>query len=136
MKLTRKQQKKMKEIALKYQLRLVLLFGSHAKGRAHKKSDIDLAFLTKKPLSFKQEYHLNYEFTKLFQKELIDTVNLMKAPPLLLYAIFQNPKVVYKEDDDTFPSYRVYAFKKYIEAKPLYNLRNDMTRKQLSKVKI
>lgn len=119
-KLTKAQQQRVEAVAKQYHLKLVLLFGSRSENRIHKESDFDIAYLTEKPLDFESEYHLNYEFTNVFQTDRIDTVDLRKAPPLLLYAIFHSPQVLFQENDLIFPSYQVYAFKKYIEARPLY----------------
>ena len=114
-----RQKKKIREIAEKYHLKLILLFGSRANGRIHKESDFDVAYLPKKNLAFYQENYLNYEFTNIFQHDRVDTVDMRKAPPLLLCAIFRECQILFKEDNLIFPTYRAYAFKKYIEAKPL-----------------
>lgn len=114
------QQQDIESTAKKYGLKLVLLFGSQIEGRIHGESDIDIAYLPGKSLDFEQEYRLNYEFTRIFQKDRVDTVDMVKAPPLLFYAIFQHPRVLFQESELLFPTYRAYAFKKYVETKPLY----------------
>lgn len=111
------------KIAIKYGLDLVLLFGSQSNGRIHKESDVDVAYLSNRSLDFEQEYRLNYEFTNVFRHDRVDTVDLKKAKPLLMYAIFQHPKILFQTDSQTFFHYRAYAFKKYVEAKPLYEER-------------
>jgi len=118
MELSKKQKEKIEEIAKKYQLKLVLLFGSQSNGRTHKESDFDIAYLPKKNLRFEKENYLNYEFTNIFQNDRVDTVDMRKAPPLLLFGIFQECSVLFQEDELIFPTYRAYAFKKYVEAKP------------------
>ena len=40
------------EVAKKYDVSLIVLFGSQAKGNTHKHSDTDVAFLPNKNLSF------------------------------------------------------------------------------------
>lgn len=119
MDLSQSQKHNIEKIAKKYQLKLVLLFGSQVEEKTHSESDIDIAYLSHGLLDFEREYHLNYEFTNLFQKDRVDTINITKAPPLLSYAIFQHPQILYEENELIFPSYQVYAFKKYIEARPL-----------------
>ncbi|MDP2909562.1 MAG: nucleotidyltransferase domain-containing protein [bacterium] len=119
MEIAEKQKKKIEEIARKYGLRLVLLFGSRVSGRTHKESDYDVAYLPEKELTGEEEIQLNYEFTNIFQYDRVDTVDIRKAPPLLLYAVFNECQILYKEDDLIFPTRRAYAFKKYIEAKPM-----------------
>lgn len=120
MELSPKQQQKIAETAKNYRLTLMLLFGSQSDGRTHKESDVDIAYVPGRQLTFKDEYHLNYELTNIFRTDRVDTVDLRKAPALLSYAIFQHPVVLYQQNELVFPSYQAYAFKKYIEAKPLY----------------
>lgn len=133
MKLTDKQTKKIKNIAKNYNLKLVLLFGSQvSQAFLNKESDFDVAYLPKKKIDFQGEYHLNYEFTKVFKSDRVDTVDLGKAPPLLFYAIFQNCQILYEEEALLFPGLRAYAFKKYIESKPLYEEKYKKLEAQIS----
>ena len=120
MDITTTQQDAIQDVAMRYRLQLVLLFGSQSEGRVHKESDVDIAYLPEESLGFEDEYHLNYEFTNIFRTDKVDTVDLKKAPPLLLYAVFQHPRVLFQKNDLVFPNYQVYAFKKYVETKPLY----------------
>jgi len=54
------QKEKIKRLAGKYQLKLMVLFGSQAKRkRVHKESDFDVAYLSKKDLSGKKIIDLN-----------------------------------------------------------------------------
>jgi len=118
MEITDKQNKKIAEIAKKYQLKLVLLFGSRVLGKTHKESDFDVAYLAGKKLTFDEENLLNYEFTNIFGHDRVDTVDIKKAPPLFFYGIFQDCQILFQEDEMIFPTYRAYAFKKYVETKP------------------
>ena len=108
------------KLAEKYGLSLVLLFGSQATGQIHKESDIDTAYLPEKSLDFDQECYLNYEFTNIFRQDRVDTVDIKKASPLLMYAVFDHPRILFQIDSNIFSQYRAYAFKKYVEAKPIF----------------
>lgn len=124
MEITEKQKQKIAEIAGKYGLRLVLLFGSRVSEKSlNKESDFDVAYLPKKKLDFDQEIRLNYEFTEVFGNDKVDTVDLGRTKPLLLHGIFREAQVLFQEDALVFSRYRAYAFKKYIESKPLYELK-------------
>lgn len=137
MRITKKQKDKIKKLAKKYDLKMVLLFGSQATGKTHKESDIDIAFLPEKKISFKDDYYLNYEFTNIFQNDKIDTVNLRGANPLLMYAIFKNPKILYEKDRFIFYNYENYAFKRYVEeAKPLCEIKFSKLSKKINSLKI
>ncbi|KKQ21415.1 MAG: polymerase beta domain protein region protein [Parcubacteria group bacterium GW2011_GWA2_37_10] len=115
-----KQKQKIQEVAKRYGLKLILLFGSQVTGKIHKESDFDIAYLPKKNLSYDDKIDINFQFTLIFPQERyrVDTVNIKKVKPLLLYGIFRKCQVLYAQDDLIFPTYRVYAFRKYMEIKP------------------
>jgi len=119
MELSKKQKQKIEEVAEKYQLKLVLLFGSRVDGKIHKESDYDVAYLSNRKLSFEEESRLNVAFTGIFPqpRERVDTVDLKKMKPLMLFGIFRECQVLFAEDNLIFPTYRAYAFKKYMEIK-------------------
>ncbi len=122
------------KLAHKYGLRLVLLFGSQATGQTHKESDIDVAYLPEKSLDFNQECYLNYEFTNIFRQDRVDTVDIKKASPLLMYAVFDHPQILFQADDKIFSIYQAYAFKKYIEAKPIFEERSRRLQKYINNI--
>lgn len=115
--------KKIKEIAGKYGLDLVLLFGSQASGKTHFASDFDVAVLAKKPIPLEKELKIQYEFVKIFKTDNVDVVDVRTASPLLLYQIFCKPhKILFCDDLQIYFRYKIYAMKSYIEAKPLFIL--------------
>lgn len=118
--ITEKENKLLKEIAQNYSIELFLLFGSRVSNRVHRESDYDVAYFGKKNLDLIEEARLIVDLAPVFKSENIDLVNLKKAKPLLFYAIFRQSQVLYAKDNLLFPTLRVYAFKKYIETKPLY----------------
>ena len=90
MEISEKQKHKIGDLAKKYQLKLILLFGSRATGKIHKESDYDVAYLPSGNLSYDQEIDINLQFIGIFSYDRIDTVDLRKASPLLLFGIFKN----------------------------------------------
>ena len=116
----KKEKKLLKKVAKEYSLLLILLFGSRASKENYKGSDFDIAYLSKRDLNLKEESKLIIELAPVFKSENIDLVNLKKSPPLLFYAIFRNCQIIYEKKPLIFPSLRAYAFKKYVETKPLY----------------
>ena len=111
------------KIAQKYSLELLLLFGSQVSGKTSKESDFDVAYLSKEDLDLEKEAELIVDLAPLFKSENIDLVNIKKAPPLLLYAITRNCRIIFEKEPLMFANLRAYAFKKYIETKPLYELK-------------
>lgn len=134
MNITDAQKIKIREIAQKYHLKLVLLFGSQSIGRTTNESDIDLAYVPEKSLNFSQEYHLNFDFTNVFQENRVDTVDIRKSNPLLMYAVFQHPQILFQNNDKTFAQYRAYSFKKYVEAKPFYEEKARRLKENISMI--
>jgi len=134
MRLTTKQTQKINEVAKKYRLKLILLFGSRVDGKIHKESDFDVAYLPSKKLSYNDEIDINFQFTNIFKHDRVDTVDMRKAPPLLLFGIFRECMILFAEDNLIFPTYRAYAFKKYIEAKPALEIRFKKLNERIKKL--
>jgi len=134
MEIHQKHKELLEKIAKKYSLELLLLFGSKVSGKTHQESDFDLAYLSKKDLNLNQEAELIIELSPIIGSENIDLVNLKKAPPLLFYAIFQSCQVIYEKNLLTFATLRAYAFKKYIETKPLYKEKFRRLRQQMKTI--
>ncbi len=61
------------------------LFGSQASGRARPDSDVDLAILTRAPLSWDELSAFYVELTELLNRDRVDLVELIKAPPVLAF---------------------------------------------------
>lgn len=118
---TMKRKKNIKTFARRYGIQLLLLFGSWADGTAHTASDFDIAYYSEEDLDLMAEARMIVELAPFVKSEDIDLVNMKKAPPLLLYAIFLKPKILYMKDSLLFYNLRTYAFKKYVEAKPLFD---------------
>ena len=111
-----------------------MLFGSQATSKIHKESDFDVAYLPEKNLSYDDEIDINLQFTYIFRHDRVDTVDMRKAPALLLYAIFRGCLILFKKDDLIFPTYRAYAYKKYIEAKPFLEERFKKLSERIKKL--
>lgn len=129
-----KQKVILKKIAQRYNLELILLFGSQIgdKKYLNKESDFDIAYLSGRSLDLTDEAKLIVEIAPIFRSENIDLVNLRKAPPLLFYAITKNCRVIYEKKPPAFAYLRAYAFKKYIETKPLYEDNIKKIQKELA----
>lgn len=122
-------------IAKKYSLRLLLLFGSQVTGKTHKESDFDVAYLSEKELHIEDEGRLILDLMPILNisdERLINLVNIKRASPLLFYAMTSSCKLLFAENPLVFPTLRAYAFKKYIETQPLYKLREERLREQLT----
>jgi len=128
-------QPKIKELAGKYHLSLVLLFGSRATGKIHARSDFDVAYLSEKPLDLMDEARMLCDLMPIFRSDKIDLVNKKKPPPLLMKRVFDSHQVLFCADKARYFNYQMYALRRYIEAKPLLDLRSDYLRYRVKKYK-
>jgi len=115
--------RKIKELADKYNLNLVLLFGSQVTGKTHSESDFDVAYMSNKKLSFNDEVKLNTNLTEIFENDQVSLVNLKTASPLLTKLITDNCIVLYEREKYVFSNLLTYVLRTYEEARPLFELR-------------
>ena len=125
---------KIEKIAKKYNLSLIILYGSQTIGRIRKESDIDVAILGKKPTSFKSLVDLNNEFAALFNVKEIDVKSLRGANHLLLYQIMRDGVLLYG-DEHQFNILKLYAIRSFQETKKLRNLRDLILKKRMEHLK-
>lgn len=111
------------KLAQKYHLTLVVLFGSQARGTTHAKSDVDLAFSSETNLSPYDVAKMQLEFTQRLKFKDIELVDLRNASPLLLREVTRHAIVLHEKDHSKFARLKMYAFKRFVETKPLLDLR-------------
>src|SRR3989338_1817513 len=123
--LDQQQNSELKKLTAKYALELLVFFGSSVTSNTHKESDADVAYLSKKPLKLMEEAELAVKLQPILKNRTIDLVNIHMAPPLLLYAISNYGQVLYQSHPLKFYELRAYAFKRYVEAMPLFKLQEE-----------
>lgn len=72
---------KLKGLADKSQLELILIFGSQAQGTVHPESDVDIAVYSKHILSEDEKINLTFKLGNMLHTEKIDLVDIKTAPP-------------------------------------------------------
>lgn len=82
-------------IGERHGLRLVVLYGSVAKGAVKEDSDIDIAVLGKKVLEFKEIIDIIDEFTAALQINEIDVESLHHIDPLFRYQVMEDGILLY-----------------------------------------
>jgi len=108
------------ELCQKYNLDFLAVFGSVAKGKSRKNSDIDICF--KGEINFDNELQLSLELSSLLGTNFIDLVNLKRPSPLLTYLACKEAVLLYEKEKGLFANFRIYAFKHFVETKPLREL--------------
>lgn len=98
------------------------LFGSQARGRIGKLSDIDVAVLLdgdwNKQGMFKTRLEILGELSDLLRREDIDVVILNEAPPLLAHRILKEGKLLHSRTEKKRLDYEVRAILRYLDWKP------------------
>lgn len=97
-------------------LELILIFGSIAKGKGNKKSDIDIGFLFEKPVDI---LDLTNRVIQLLKTDNIDVVDLHRAGPLLKLSAILNGKVLYEKKTGAFNEFQSLTFRIYVDTKKL-----------------
>ena len=129
--LTKKQKEKIGSIAKKYDLKMILLFGSQVSGKSKNDSDVDIAYLDNQPLDVKKKVDLNSELVDLFVNDRIDQVNLKTASPLLLSEVAKNSQLIFGEQID-YIKFKTMAFRVFIDSASLFKLQRALIKKGIN----
>lgn len=117
------------EIAEKRDLLFVILYGSQATGKTNDESDVDVAVLGKKPISFNELIDLNGEFADVFKVKEIDVKSLHNASPFFLYQVMLNGILLYG-DEHKFNIFKLYAIRSFQESAEIRRLRDAIMKKR------
>ena len=118
---------KIKEFSEKHGLNLVVLFGSQARNETHAGSDTDIAIMANDKKSVREISEMQMEFSEMFQIKDIELVDLSGRTPLFLKQVSDDGKVLYEQKPGIFDEFQIYAFKRYVEAKPLFSMHRAFT---------
>ncbi len=116
-------------VARRNHLRLVVLYGSYAKGTERPQSDIDLAVLASAPLSFETLINLHNEFSDAFPNKEVDVKSLHHAAPFFQYQVMKDGILLYG-DRHLFTRLKVYAIRIQQENFKLRHIRNVLLEKR------
>lgn len=123
--LTKNQKQELKKIAEKYKLNFLALFGSRAENCERKDSDYDIAYSPQEEFDYDREYFLGLELARVFKNPKIDLISTKKSPPLLMRSIAFNSKLLHEKEKNSFDYFQMFAFKMYVEARPLFKMTHD-----------
>lgn len=100
------------------------LFGSVAEGRAHPRSDVDIAVLLAADLDeetrFDRRLRLGWEAESIVGRRT-DLVVLNDAPPRLQHQVLKHGRLIYERDQAARVEFEVRAGKIYADLKPMYD---------------
>ncbi len=98
---------------------MAYLFGSYADGTAHRKSNLDLAFLFNEPGA---EMALQVKLSDVTGFEAIDLLNLNKAPLYLQFKVITSGRLIYESDPDLTSDFLENLFNRYHDREFRYKL--------------
>jgi len=117
--------KSLLDIAKKYDLNFLALFGSRANDTAREDSDYDLLYSSKKTMDYGDEVGLIDDLAREFKSAKIDLVSVNNASPLLLKEVYANSIVLAEPTVNSYDEFMIYAFMVYVEAKPLFRMKEE-----------
>ena len=120
---TAKKQKAIRSLAAEFELELVILFGSYARGKTHEKSDVDLAVLAPHELSLKEFLVLQRRLQEVVGIP-VDLVDLKKVPVLLGDRITRDGKVIVG-DTKIFSRLRSKLHIRYMDFQPIFQRQQE-----------
>ncbi len=125
--------KLLKRLGQKYQLNFVVLFGSRADGTARDSSDFDIAYSSRRDIDYGEEGFLLLDLARAIKMKptQIDLVNIKHASPLLKKQIADQGQLLAEFTPDSFDNFQIYAFKIYVEAKPLFKMQAEYVKRNL-----
>jgi hypothetical protein len=97
-------------------MRLLLLFGSRARGDATARSDWDLGYLAKRDFDAAE---FLAQVVEVLGTDRIDLVDLARAGGQLRFRAAQNGRVVYAADQAVYPQFWLEAVSFWCDAAPV-----------------
>lgn len=114
----------------KYNMELLVVFGSYASNKNNQGSDLDLGYKCFDFLTESEEIELLNELSQFYKRVDIDLVNLTKAEPILKVEIAKKGKLLYGSKEK-FEKFSIYAAGIYADTKFLYDDRRKTLEKKI-----
>ena len=118
-KLVSKKKNELKKLAKKYNLTVLILFGSRNNNTSNKNSDFDFAYFSQKPLK-ENKFKLWSELETIFKK--VDLIELNTTDSIILrYEIFNEGTCIYENKEGIFEDLAGNAWIDYQDNKTYFN---------------
>lgn len=132
MEITEIQLRQLEQLASRYQLDLVILFGSIVSGREHAGSDLDIAVRhAVQIMPYKEYADLSRDLHETFPGRKVDLSFINHADPLFLKKITENCRLLYG-DPAKLRDLKLYAFKRYQDHRRFLDMERDFVERFLS----
>lgn len=101
-----------------YNIKLIYIFGSYAKGSNNSKSDLDIAILLYNDYNPLDKLNLIGDLTSIFKRDDIDLVILNSASAVLKHQVIKYGNLVFMENEDIKVDFEVKVLKEYMDMEP------------------
>lgn len=125
-------QKKIRHLAGKYRLRLVVLFGSQVTKAPDEESDIDIAFY---PIGNIDEEKLYDDFIQVLRRADLDLINLATTHNhLLRYEILSKGQTLFEAESGIRSTMEWESFIDFTDFQPYYDLRRTLLDQKIAEL--
>lgn len=100
----------------------IYLFGSHAKGKTKKDSDVDLGVLFFKDIGGFERIDIETDLSNLLKRD-VDLVDMKKASPLLRHQVYKCGVEIYSKENDYPARFRASHIQEYLDTLYLHEQR-------------
>jgi len=128
----------LKQIAKKYNINTIYLFGSQATGKIHPRSDYDFAVQFSEAVEQDQYFDLKLELmqkiSRLVKSDKVDVVvlNEKKIPLALKFRIIKEGKILYVDDDIIRSRFEHKIMSFYLDRQYYFKRHIDMSLKNIA----
>lgn len=119
------------DVIKKYEIKLLVVFGSYNTSFENENSDLDIGFLTEKMLSYDEEATLLDDLIQTYRRADIDLVNLRKATPGLKLEVAREGRVIF-EIEGEFEKFQLYAARIYADTRFLRKKREEVLNERIA----
>ncbi len=114
-----------------------ILFGSIAKGKSNKMSDIDIAVMVEpnfnKPFPFGYQAELTTDLIGVLGRNDVDVIILNEAPIVLKHEVLRYGKFIFVKDEHARIKFQVDTINQYEDYKVLYRIHEKTMRDRWKK---
>ena len=119
-------------LAKKYDLRVLILFGSHAIGKTHKESDLDLAFYSLHKIDEEKFYQ---DTASLFHRADIDLINIFTTHNhILRYRILSTGTILYEKEKGLKNQMEWQSYFDYRDFQKYYKVRETLLNQKIDRL--
>ena len=133
--LSEDQKSGIEHLGQEYGLKLLIIYGSSARNAEKPQSDLDIAVLGKKEVSFDVLLDIYNRLSDIFKdKKDIDVKSLHHADMLFRYYVMRDGILIYGDITD-YNDYKTYAFRAYRDSQDLFELEEVLVRNRIEDLK-